>query len=300
MRRLAWTGIAALAIALGPRAARAGDDDGPDPRTGAGTSYSPPVDPPWLGIAYSMTTGTVGLLVTNVFEDSPAIAAGLRVGDEIIEVDGMETPPYMGDLSAVIAGHSVGDQMVVRVLRDGRGVTLRPVLANRVSEAELLHMQLVGRPPPSFALVQPDDPEGDPIDDSIFAGRVGILAWFHTSCVGCAALVNKIQPWVDTHRGAVGVVGLGGLEGQTQDQAVTTAKAVVGASPILLPVGIDIDAYLHYGFVSNTGDKAIFVVVDRSGIIQMATVIPADADDSALDDVFAAAERALKQRKPRR
>lgn len=300
MRRLAWLGVAALALALAPTAARAGEEGGSDAPADSDRPYVPDPDPPWLGVAYTPYNGTVGLLVTNVFEDSAAIASGLRIGDEIIEVDGVQTPPTIGDLSGIIGSHSVGDKLMVRVYRDNHVLTLHPVLARKVSEAELLHLQLVGRALPAFTLVKPDDPDGEWIDDSVLAGKVGIVAWFHTSCTGCATQANKLAPWIASHRGSVGVVGMGGPEMLTPDQLLIAAKSVIDSTPLDLPVGVDEDAWLHYAFGDSGRDSLIVVVVDRTGVVQMATAVPADADDSALDDVFAAAERALKQRKPRR
>lgn len=60
---------------------------------------------------------------------SPALAAGIRTGDKIVALDG--TPVSSWDaFSARIRQHGPGDQVSVTVLRDGRRVTVRPVLAS--------------------------------------------------------------------------------------------------------------------------------------------------------------------------
>jgi membrane-associated protease RseP (regulator of RpoE activity) len=292
MRAPARHGLLAVAIALaiGPGAATANESDDSLDRT------------PWLGISYSPASGTVGLLVTNVFDESAAIAAGLRTGDEIIEVDGVPTPAG-SDLSGLIQPRQIGETVTVRVFRENRVVTLHPELTRRLSEAELIHVQLVGKVAPAFNLIRPEEPEGDVIDDSILRGKVGVMLWFHTGCNSCPALANKIAPWVDAHRGAVGVVGLGGRSDLPVEQMITAMQAIVKATPILMPVGLDPDAFLRYGVLDwqAYNDKAVVVVVDRTGVVQMAAAIRGDADDSALDDVYAAAERALKPtRKARR
>jgi membrane-associated protease RseP (regulator of RpoE activity) len=292
MRAPARHGLLAVAIALaiGPGAATANESDETLDRT------------PWLGISYSPVNGTVGLLVTNVFDESAAIAAGLRTGDEIIEVDGVPTAPG-ADLSGLIQPRQIGEKVTVRVYRENRVVTLHPELTRRLSEAELIHVQLVGKLAPAFNLIRPEDPEGPVIDDSILRGKVGVLVWFHTGCNSCPALANKIAPWVDAHRGSVGVVGLGGRTDIGAEQMITAMQAIVKATPLLLPVGLDPDAWLRYGVLDwqAYGEKAVVVVVDKSGTVQMAAAIRGDADDTALDDVFAAAERALKPaRKARR
>lgn len=290
MRAPAYLGLAAIALAVGPGAARAND-----PGDGGEVEKRP-----WLGISYTSSGGVVGLLVTNVFEESPAIAAGLRAGDEIIEVDGMSTTDFV-DLSELIRPRQIGDVITLRIWRGNQVLTLRPELTRRLTEAELIHVQLAGRLAPAFNLIRPEDPEGAVLDDSILRDRVGILVWFHTSCASCSTLANKIAPWIDAHRDTVGVVGLGTRPDSTIEQGIVVMQAIVKQSPILLPVGLDNEAWSRYGlFDQSHTEKAVVAVVDRNGVIQMATPIRGDADDTALDDVFAAAERALKPRKSRR
>jgi hypothetical protein len=252
--------ICSIAIAIAPGVAVANDSDEVETR-------------PWLGIAYTANGAVAGLLVTNVFEESAAMAAGLRTGDEIVEVDGISTADSK-DLTGLIQPRQIGDVVTLRVWRDQNFLTLRPELTRRLTEAELLHVELVGKLAPAFSLIRPDDPEGDVIDDSILRGKVGIVVWAHLGCGGCPGLANKIA----------------------------SAQAVAKASPILLPVGLDSEAWTNYSPLDypSLSEKAVVVVVDRAGVVQMATAIATTADDSALDDVFAAAERAHKPRKSRR
>jgi membrane-associated protease RseP (regulator of RpoE activity) len=280
--------ICSIAIAIAPGVAVANDSDEVETR-------------PWLGIAYTANGAVAGLLVTNVFEESAAMAAGLRTGDEIVEVDGISTADSK-DLTGLIQPRQIGDVVTLRVWRDQNFLTLRPELTRRLTEAELLHVELVGKLAPAFSLIRPDDPEGDVIDDSILRGKVGIVVWAHLGCGGCPGLANKIAPWVDRHRGSVGVVGFGTRVDSPIEQQIASAQAVAKASPILLPVGLDSEAWTNYSPLDypSLSEKAVVVVVDRAGVVQMATAIATTADDSALDDVFAAAERALKPRKSRR
>lgn len=100
---------------------------------------------PWVGIsgrdidpALAATLNLVdarGFLVVNVVEGSPADKAGLKGSDETKEVDGVEYP-FGGDVILAVDGKvvrkiddilihlqrykSVGDEMVLEVLRDGR------------------------------------------------------------------------------------------------------------------------------------------------------------------------------------
>jgi len=100
---------------------------------------------PWVGISGrdidpSLATAlnlvdARGFLVVNVVEGSPAEKAGLKGSDETKEVDGVEYP-FGGDVILAVDGKvvrkiddilihlqrykSVGDEMVLEVLRDGR------------------------------------------------------------------------------------------------------------------------------------------------------------------------------------
>jgi len=102
-------------------------------------------DHPWVGIsgrdidpALAKALNLVdarGFLIVNVVEGSPAEKAGLKGSDETKEVDGVEYP-FGGDVILAVDGKivrqiddilihlqrykSVGDEMVLEVLRDGR------------------------------------------------------------------------------------------------------------------------------------------------------------------------------------
>ena len=92
-------GVVALAIAVGVGGARVGADS-------AAGEPEPPR--PWLGISYDArpSQGIYGLPVTNVFEESGALASGLRVGDEIVEIDGTPTTPGTSRSAASMASVS--------------------------------------------------------------------------------------------------------------------------------------------------------------------------------------------------
>ena len=87
----------------------------------------------WLGVVIedvnAETAAALGMneahgaLVANVTQGSPAAAAGCRVGDVIVRFDGAAIKKS-SDLSLIVARTSVGKAVDVRVLRDGRPVSL--------------------------------------------------------------------------------------------------------------------------------------------------------------------------------
>ena len=68
----------------------------------------------------------VASTVESVIPDSPAEAAGLRAGDEIVAIDGREVTPVLTERVPVRIGQSEGRAISLTVLRDGKRVDLPP------------------------------------------------------------------------------------------------------------------------------------------------------------------------------
>ncbi len=81
------------------------------------------------GLIYS-----VGTMVLEVVEDSPAAAAGLQEGDRITAVDEEEVT-FERSLSEIIRSHAIGDTVSITVRRDGESMTLEATLAEHPDEA---------------------------------------------------------------------------------------------------------------------------------------------------------------------
>lgn len=72
---------------------------------------------PELREAFGLQKGRFGVLVTKVFEDTPAAEAGLRSGDIILEVDGRQTRSA-AQLRSRIGVKKIGDRVRLTILRD--------------------------------------------------------------------------------------------------------------------------------------------------------------------------------------
>ncbi len=70
-----------------------------------------------LGDYFGVKDGA-GVLITEVFEDSPAAKAGLKAGDLVVAVDG-EDIAQADELQEIIADKKEGDQVSVEYLRHG-------------------------------------------------------------------------------------------------------------------------------------------------------------------------------------
>ncbi|WP_438851273.1 Do family serine endopeptidase [Brevundimonas nasdae] len=88
---------------------------------------------PWLGVKGNTVTGDIagslglsrpqGIVVTDVYANSPAARAGVRQGDVITAVDGQEVNDQ-GGLNYRVGSRNPNDQVQVAILRDGRAQTL--------------------------------------------------------------------------------------------------------------------------------------------------------------------------------
>lgn len=95
----------------------------------------------WLGVmlqpltddiaqAMNLEKGTVGVLVTDVVDESPAEAAEITKGDVIVEIDGksIESPD---DAIAKVRSLAPGDMVKLVVLRDGKREVITAELGER-------------------------------------------------------------------------------------------------------------------------------------------------------------------------
>ncbi len=100
----------------------------------------------WVGVAIQRITPEIaeslglkeagGALIADVIEDSPAERAELKAGDIIVEFNESKVKES-NDLPAIVARTPVGNEVSVKVLRDGREVSL-PVTIGELSNEEMV------------------------------------------------------------------------------------------------------------------------------------------------------------------
>ena len=105
--------------------------------------------------------------VTAVTEDSAAAEAGLRTGDHIVAVDGRDVSALGGNLSDVVTGYDVGEEVRFTVENDGAERTVRAELGARPAD-------VAGGTPGSPFLGVGSAPEYD--DSPIGLGRAIVRA----------------------------------------------------------------------------------------------------------------------------
>ena len=77
-----------------------------------------------------------GEIVVDVVPGGPGARAGLRRGDVIVRVAGVEVTPD-ATLSYTVANQKIGSPITIEFIRDGKRMTATPTLAERPSEAQL-------------------------------------------------------------------------------------------------------------------------------------------------------------------
>lgn len=186
MRRKAWLGVTMLATAMLVLTGVALAQDGA--RRG------------WLGIYSQELTDELrdgldfdgeGVLITRVIDDSPADRGGLRKGDVVLSIAGrsVDSPD---ELASAVRAHDSGDEVTVRVFRDGERRSLTVRLGARPGERERIEIETPRAPrapkapeppqppsPPDLDVFRHDhDHDDDKVERKVFRssnrGRLGV------------------------------------------------------------------------------------------------------------------------------
>jgi serine protease Do len=99
----------------------------------------------WLGVQIQTVTPELaeslglpearGALIAGVFKGDPADEAGIKVGDVVVEFDGKAVEKDR-DLVSLVGSTLVGKKAAVKVIRDGKEVSLKVDIAKRVDDDE--------------------------------------------------------------------------------------------------------------------------------------------------------------------
>ena len=100
----------------------------------------------WLGVQIQNVTRELaesfnmdrpyGALVSKVIPDSPSEKSGLQIGDVIVEFDGHEINTS-GELPPIVGMTKIGEQIKVRIIREGRKKTVKVVIGLLPDEMDL-------------------------------------------------------------------------------------------------------------------------------------------------------------------
>jgi S1-C subfamily serine protease len=119
--RPAFVKLAAPAPHGGDSSGDSGSNSNPGPVSGYG---------PYFGSIPDFGEGVTGVKFGDVREGSPAAKAGLKAGDIMIEFDGKPIQ-NLYDFTYALRGKKPGDEVKVKVTRDGKPLEVNAVLARR-------------------------------------------------------------------------------------------------------------------------------------------------------------------------
>jgi thiol-disulfide isomerase/thioredoxin len=232
----------------------------PDVATTNTPPSAPPVaERPWIGIR--LGAGVEGVRVDGAYAGSPAELAGLRVGDEVVAIDG--APVRAGsELQAAVAARAVGQSVELLVLRDGARITVPVLLTARPVVQAANPAQLVDKPMPELSVIAQDGPLD--LRTSELRGEVVVLEFWATWCGPCRQTTPVLAGWHERHAAeGLAVIGL-------TAEPPERVRPFLSAHPVPYTVGYDRSQSTSMAYGASS--IPLIVVIDRTGVVRYAGV----------------------------
>jgi peroxiredoxin len=201
--------------------------------------------------------GDIGVTVEHVVRGSPADKGGVKSGDRIVAVDGAKTTAPT-QVTRAVGQHKVGDTIPVELERRGAATTVNVVLAPRPSGDEILRMDLVGAPAPTWTNVTAVG--SAPSSIAQLKGRVVIVDFWATWCGPCRLLAPRLSALKDKF----GAQGLS-VVGITMDDA---EKAALFAEQNQMRYSIVVDKDGDTSRAYGVSALPTMLIVDKKGVVR--------------------------------
>ena len=218
--------------------------------------------PPWVGIRFHPPHADVAQVVPG----SPAERAGIKLGDQILSLDGkLISDPR--EFIRRIQELEVGSIVTIVVTRGGKQLSIVASLEPRPDPSALVQT-LVGKPAPDFALPVISGASSAHLAD--LAGHVVIVDFWATWCGPCKVALPFLNEWQHKYdaRG-LRIVGLSNEEateiaGYATDNGVTYTLARDAD-----------DTVANRYFV---GAIPMLVIIDKAGVVRHVELGSGDVD----------------------
>ncbi len=149
---------------------------------------------PWLGIA--IEKGIKGVSVKGVLTGTPAEQAGLKIGDEVLTIDG-KSVDAPNALISLVQHSGIGQTVTLEILRGSQKISVSLKLVARPDELKLLRDKLVGKPAPEFNLKAITGKE--PGNTKKLLGRVVLVEFWATWCPACRSSHPRLSAFAKEH-----------------------------------------------------------------------------------------------------
>jgi cytochrome c biogenesis protein CcmG/thiol:disulfide interchange protein DsbE len=218
--------------------------------------------PAWIGV---MTEDSPPR-VSRVVQDAPADKAGIKVGDEVVSIDGH---PTLTSKDVVANAHKLRarQQAPIVVTRGGTTVPL-VVIAEARPVAATLQTTMIGKHAPAFSL--PVLGGGPPAELTSQLGHVVVVEFWATWCKPCAITTPHIDG-LFTKLGSQGLRVIGISDESPGDVSAFLANHKVSYALALDPQNAASAAYLIQGLPT-------IIVIDKAGLVQFTAVGVPDFD----------------------
>jgi peroxiredoxin len=229
-------------------------------------------DDPWIGI--TLDTGKVGgTHIREVHADAPGAKAGLKVGDEVLSLDGEKTESAQ-TLIAAVKRAGVGKTIKLKVAdTSGKTRTVAMTLEPKPQMGDLQRGTLVGHAAPDFA---PSVQVGAKLPRiSAMKGQVVLIDFFATWCGPCVALM----PHIEHLHATLGQKGLKVLGVSTESADIVAHAAE--RFHVSYPLASDESEGVSQSY--RVFAIPTMVVIDRKGVVREVSVADPDTVDAAIE-----------------
>jgi len=247
-------------------------------------AFAQETNPALLGVV--AVEGEKGILVAEVLPKSPAAAAGLRAGDRLLSIGGMDLR-RAADVDRALAGKKPGDEVLVSYRRGEVKAEARAKLVKRATFEGLRPRKRgeTGFEAPAWhAYAWANAPEEKAPSPASTKGKIVVMHAFQSWCPGCARRGFPVMKQVeDALKGADDVVlchiqtVFEGFEENTPERGPKeTAKYGIRA-----PVGFDarVDGAVQSLIMERfgTGGTPWTIIIDRKGLVRFNGSTPEDS-----------------------